>query len=206
MRLSVFALARSLRQSFHESSIDPFSKVQWISKPFLNKNMPTVSPLAAPHRSLGVVTVMDTPTGHWHVIDAAGKTVGGVASHIAVLLQGKHLPSYDSTRVSGDNVIVVNAVRVVMNGHSWDTKVYKFDRKAHPKGPKIVTAKTVMARNPSMIVGYPSTDAFFPDQPGSEEDAPQEQVETPLVQTPFRIRRRNTPSLGNTPSGGSSGQ
>ncbi|KAK1934707.1 putative 50S ribosomal protein L13 [Babesia divergens] len=151
MKLSFFVLARSLRQGFHESPVDPFSKVQWVSKPFLNKNMPTVSPLAAPHRSLGVVTVMDTPTGNWHVIDAAGKTVGGVASHIAVLLQGKHLPSYNSAKVSGDNVIVVNAVRVVMNGHSWDTKVYKFDRKAHPKGPKIITAKTVMARNPSMI-------------------------------------------------------
>lgn len=57
------------------------------------------------------------------------QTVGGVASHIAFLLQGKHLPSYNSAKVSGDNVIVVNAVRVVMNGHSWDTKVYKFDRK-----------------------------------------------------------------------------
>ncbi|KAK2197350.1 bifunctional Ribosomal protein L13/Ribosomal protein L13 superfamily [Babesia duncani] len=39
-----------------------------------------------------------------------------------------------------------------MNGHTWDTKVYKFDRKAHPKGPKILTAKTVMARNPGMII------------------------------------------------------
>lgn len=86
MKLSFFVLARSLRQGFHESPVDPFSKVQWcvngrcisfifirVSKPFLNKNMPTVSPLAAPHRSLGVVTVMDTPTGNWHVIDAAGK-------------------------------------------------------------------------------------------------------------------------------------
>ncbi|KAK1442032.1 ribosomal protein L13 like protein [Babesia gibsoni] len=152
MRLSIPVFARNLRQSFHEGSIDPFSKVQWVSKPFLNKNMPTISPLATPHRSLGVVTVMDTPTGHWHVIDAAGKTVGGVASNIAVLLQGKHLPTYNSAKVSGDNVIVVNAVRVVMNGHSWDTKVYKFDRKAYSKGPKIVTAKTVMARNPAMII------------------------------------------------------
>ncbi|EDO06923.1 Ribosomal protein L13 family protein [Babesia bovis T2Bo] len=39
-----------------------------------------------------------------------------------------------------------------MNGHSWDTKVYKFDRKAHPKGPKIITAKTMMGRNPAMII------------------------------------------------------
>ncbi|CDR95757.1 50S ribosomal protein L13, putative [Babesia bigemina] len=156
MRLCSWLLARSLRQGFHESPVNPFAKVQWVSTPFLKKNMPTVSPLATPHRSLGVVTVMDTPTGHWHVIDADGKTVGGVASHIAVLLQGKHLPTYDSTRVSGDNVIVVNAVRVVMNGHSWDTKVYKFDRKAHPKGPKIITAKTVMARNPAMISPDPT--------------------------------------------------
>ncbi|EDO06931.1 Ribosomal protein L13 family protein [Babesia bovis T2Bo] len=152
MRLSILALARSLRQGYHEGNIDPFAKVQWISQPFLNGNMPTVSPLAPAHRSLGVVTVTDTPTGNWHIIDAAEKTVGAIASHIAVILQGKHLPTYDSAKVSGDNVIVVNAVRVLMNGHSWDTKVYKFDRKAHPKGPKIITAKTMMARNPAMII------------------------------------------------------
>ncbi|AFZ80221.1 60S ribosomal protein L13, putative [Theileria equi strain WA] len=152
MFLSVARSARSLRSSFHESPVNPFSKVQWISRPFLKKNMPSISPLATPHKSLKAITHMNTPTGNWHIIDAADRTVGSVASHISILLQGKHLPTYETNKVSGDNIIVVNAVRLVMNGHSWDTKVYKFDRKSHSKGPKIITAKTLMARNPAMIL------------------------------------------------------
>nr|PVC52383.1 ribosomal protein L13 [Theileria orientalis] len=123
-----------------------------VSKPFLKKNLPTISPLATPHQSLGAITHMDTTAGNWHIIDAANKTVGSIASHVSVILQGKHLPTYQPNRITGDNVIIVNAVNVTMNGHTWDTKVYKFDRKAHPKGPKVVTAKTIMARNPAMIL------------------------------------------------------
>ncbi|UKK00263.2 ribosomal protein L13 [Theileria orientalis] len=145
-------LKLNLRSSFHEGTVNPFSKVQWVSRPFLKKNLPTVSPLATPHQSLGAITHMDTTAGNWHIIDAANKTVGSIASHVSVILQGKHLPTYQPNRITGDNVIIVNAVNVIMNGHTWDTKVYKFDRKAHPKGPKIVTAKTIMARNPAMIL------------------------------------------------------
>ncbi|XP_954366.1 ribosomal protein l13, putative [Theileria annulata] len=152
MFISKFLLARSLRSSFHEGTVNPFSKVQWVSRPFLKKNLPTVSPLATPHQSLGAITHMDTTAGNWHIIDAANKTVGSIASHVSVILQGKHLPTYQPNKVTGDNVIIVNAINVVMNGHSWDTKVYKFDRKAHPKGPKIITAKTIMANNPGMIL------------------------------------------------------
>ncbi|UKJ87850.2 ribosomal protein L13 [Theileria orientalis] len=145
-------LKLNLRSSFHEGTVNPFSKVQWVSRPFLKKNLPTVSPLATPHQSLGAITHMDTTAGNWHIIDAANKTVGSIASHVSVILQGKHLPTYQPNRITGDNVIIVNAVNVTMNGHTWDTKVYKFDRKAHPKGPKILTAKTIMARNPAMIL------------------------------------------------------
>ncbi|BAM38866.1 ribosomal protein L13 [Theileria orientalis strain Shintoku] len=145
-------LKLNLRASFHEGTVNPFSKVQWVSKPFLKKNLPTISPLATPHQSLGAITHMDTTAGNWHIIDAANKTVGSIASHVSVILQGKHLPTYQPNRITGDNVIIVNAVNVTMNGHTWDTKVYKFDRKAHPKGPKVVTAKTIMARNPAMIL------------------------------------------------------
>ncbi|EAN33613.1 Ribosomal protein L13 family protein [Theileria parva strain Muguga] len=152
MFISKSLLARSLRSSFHEGNVNPFSKVQWVSRPFLKKNLPTVSPLATPHQSLGAITHMDTTAGNWHIIDASNKTVGSIASHVAVILQGKHLPTYQPNKVTGDNVIIVNAIHVTMNGHSWDTKVYKFDRKAHPKGPKIITAKTIMANNPGMIL------------------------------------------------------
>jgi ribosomal protein L13 len=50
-------------------------------------------------------------------------------------------------------VILVNAIHATLPGHTWDTKVYKFwrTRKSDPRGPKIITAKSLMFRNPSMI-------------------------------------------------------
>ncbi|SJK85879.1 large subunit ribosomal protein L13 [Babesia microti strain RI] len=150
--LSRVFLGRSFRQSFHESPINPFANQQWVSTPFLKRNMPSESPLAAKHESKGAITILNTPKGNWHIIDLKGKTVGGAAAHIAKLLQGKHNPTFTPNEVCGDNVIAVNAVHLTMNGHSWDTKVYKFHRKADSRGPKIVTAKTVMANNPAMIL------------------------------------------------------
>ena len=47
----------------------------------------------------------------WHVIDAAGQSLGRVASLAASVLQGKHKPTYTPFLDTGDHVIVVNAAR-----------------------------------------------------------------------------------------------
>lgn len=141
------------KASFHEGAINPFADVQWISNPFMKRNMPRDHPLAKQHTSLKAVTLLDEETGiHFHVVDAKGRSVGGLAAQIVRLLQGKHRVDYNPNSAAGDSVIVVNAIHVKMAGHSWDTKVYAFNRKAHPAGPKLITAKTMMARNPAMIV------------------------------------------------------
>ncbi|CDI80921.1 50S ribosomal protein L13, putative, partial [Eimeria acervulina] len=148
------------KSSFHEGKIDPFANVQWIARPFMKRNMPRDHVLAKPHRSLKAVTMLDEETqNHWHILDAKGKasvsarnrSVGGLAAQICRLLQGKHRVDYSPLKVSGDSVVVVNAIHVKFSGHTWDTKIYRFPRKTHPGGPKVVTAKTIMARNPSMI-------------------------------------------------------
>mmetsp|Transcript_53665 Transcript_53665/g.104936 ORF Transcript_53665/g.104936 Transcript_53665/m.104936 type:complete len:281 (+) Transcript_53665:109-951(+) len=138
--------------SYHEEKIDPFADVQWISRPFQKKNMPTEHFRAKPHRSLNAITVMDTPTGIWHIVDAKNRSVGGLAQRIACLLMGKHKVTMQRSTPGGDNVIVVNAIHVKFKGHTWDTKVYKFPRPAVASGPKIVTAKTIMFKKPSMIL------------------------------------------------------
>jgi len=91
-------------------------------------------------------------TGTWHVLDAKGLTVGHLAYRIGRLLQGKHRTDYNPLKVKGDHVIVVNTIHSVLPGHTWDAKVYRFSRKTHPGGPQIITAKTMMARNPPMIL------------------------------------------------------
>lgn len=58
------------------------------------------------------------------------QSVGGLAAQIVRLLQGKHRVDFTPRTAAGDSVIIVNAIHVKMAGHSWDTKVYKFDRKS----------------------------------------------------------------------------
>eukprot|EP00922_Rhytidocystis_sp_ex-Travisia-forbesii_P045136 GHVS01067278.1.p1 GENE.GHVS01067278.1~~GHVS01067278.1.p1 ORF type:complete len:235 (+),score=11.70 GHVS01067278.1:83-787(+) len=151
-RLGGILRSLKLKGSFSEGNIDPFSKVQWVSRPFREKNMPRDHPHCRPHHSKEAITVADSETGSWHVIDARGKSVGGLAARISRLLQGKHRVDYTPLHASLDNVILVNAIHVVYNGHTWDTKVYRFSRPSHPRGSKVMTAKTMMVKNPSMIM------------------------------------------------------
>ncbi|PFH35236.1 putative 50S ribosomal protein L13 [Besnoitia besnoiti] len=155
MWTSLLRLSQSYpKGSFHEGNINPFADVQWISRPFMKRNMPRDHhPLAKQHTSLKALTMLDEESGnHWHVLDGKGRSVGGLAAQVVRLLQGKHRVDFTPRTAAGDSVIVVNAVHLKMAGHTWDTKVYKFDRKTHPGGPKVITAKTIMARNPAMIL------------------------------------------------------
>ncbi|KAF8821424.1 putative 50S ribosomal protein L13 [Cardiosporidium cionae] len=151
-RLSQVRGAGYPRASFHETAVNPFADVQWVSRPFQKKNMPREHPSAVPHISKNAISVIGPSAATYHIIDAKDRSVGSLASQISRLLQGKHRVDFQPSKIKGDNVIVVNAVHLAFRGHTWDTKIYKFDRRTHPKGPKIVTAKTIMARNPAMIL------------------------------------------------------
>jgi large subunit ribosomal protein L13 len=60
----------------------------------------------------------------WVLIDASGLVVGRLASVVAMRLRGKHKPTYTPHVDCGDNVIVVNAEKVVLTGRKLDQKVY----------------------------------------------------------------------------------
>ncbi len=60
----------------------------------------------------------------WWVVDAGGKVVGRLASDIAMILMGKHRPTYTPHVDTGDYVIVVNAEKVVFSGKKWEQKRY----------------------------------------------------------------------------------
>jgi large subunit ribosomal protein L13 len=61
----------------------------------------------------------------WVMIDASGLVVGRLASIIALRLRGKHKPSYTPHVDDGDNVIVINAAKVVLTGRKREQKVYR---------------------------------------------------------------------------------
>ena len=79
----------------------------------------------------------------WVLIDAKGLVVGRLASIIALRLRGKHKPTYTPHVDCGDNVIVVNAERVVLTGRKVDRKVYHHHT-GHIGGIKERTAKFLL--------------------------------------------------------------
>ena len=81
----------------------------------------------------------------WHVLDAEGKTLGAVATEAAVLLRGKHKPTYTPHVDTGDFVIVVNAEKAVLTGKKLLQKEY-ITHSGFPGGLKR-TAYSVMMKN-----------------------------------------------------------
>jgi large subunit ribosomal protein L13 len=61
----------------------------------------------------------------WVMIDASGLVVGRLASIVAMRLRGKHKPSFTPHVDDGDNVIIVNAEKVVLTGRKRENKVYR---------------------------------------------------------------------------------
>ncbi len=60
----------------------------------------------------------------WILIDAKGLVVGRLASIIALRLRGKHKPTFTPHLDDGDNIIVINAEKVVLTGRKREDKVY----------------------------------------------------------------------------------
>ncbi len=60
----------------------------------------------------------------WYVVDAAGKPLGRVAAQVAVLLRGKHKPTFAPHVDCGDNVIVINCKDAVLTGNKLTQKYY----------------------------------------------------------------------------------
>ena len=87
----------------------------------------------------------------WHVIDAVGLVVGKLASKAAMLLMGKHKPSYTPFLDTGDHVIVINAKKVRLTGRKEDAKVYRHFT-GYPGGLVEKTFKRVREEKPTRIV------------------------------------------------------
>jgi large subunit ribosomal protein L13 len=88
----------------------------------------------------------------WVLIDASGLVVGRLASLVAMRLRGKHKASYTPHVDCGDNVIVVNADKVVLTGRKRDQKVY-YHHTGYPGGIKERSAKSILeGRFPERVV------------------------------------------------------
>src|SRR5256884_5945690 len=79
----------------------------------------------------------------WVVIDATGLVVGRLATVVAMRLRGKHKPTYTPHVDDGDNVIIVNAVKILLTGKKRENKVYRHHT-GYIGGIKERTARSIL--------------------------------------------------------------
>jgi large subunit ribosomal protein L13 len=86
----------------------------------------------------------------WLLVDATDKIVGRLASEIAVILMGKHRPTYTPHVDTGDFVVVVNCEKVRFTGKKWEQKTYAWYT-GYP-GQRTITAEDRLEKRPELIL------------------------------------------------------
>ncbi len=87
----------------------------------------------------------------WFVVDAEGKTLGRIATQIAMILRGKHKPTYTPHVDTGDFVIVVNADKVHLTGKKLQDKIY-YHHSQYPGGLKSIRAGELRSKDPERMI------------------------------------------------------
>lgn len=92
-----------------------------------------------------------TVNKNWVVVDAEGQTLGRLASKVALLLRGKRKPNYTPHVDCGDNVIILNAEKVVLSGNKMADKTYIWHT-GYPGGQRTTNPEQMMAKFPERVL------------------------------------------------------
>jgi large subunit ribosomal protein L13 len=92
-----------------------------------------------------------TVNKEWLLVDAEGETLGRMASKVAYLLRGKHKPSFTPHVDCGDNVVIINAEKIVLTGNKWSDKSY-LRYTGYPGGQRSTSVKQLLDKNPEGIL------------------------------------------------------
>ncbi|QIK53513.1 50S ribosomal protein L13 [Dysgonomonas sp. HDW5B] len=92
-----------------------------------------------------------TAKKEWVVIDASGQTLGRLASKVAMLLRGKYKPSFTPHVDCGDNVVIINADKVVLTGNKWTDRVY-LRYTGYPGGQRETTPQVLMGKGADRLM------------------------------------------------------
>ncbi len=87
----------------------------------------------------------------WYIVDAENKILGRLATEIATVLRGKNKPEFTPHMDMGDNIIVINAEKVVLSGNKFEDKNY-FSHSQYPGGKKFMSIKKVMEEKPEFVI------------------------------------------------------
>ena len=97
----------------------------------------------------------------WHLIDAKGEVLGRLASKVAILLMGKQKSTYSTHMDSGDNVVVINAEKIITTGKKAEQKVYR-SHSGYPGGFKEVSFEKMSKEHPNRIIEF-AVSGMLPD-------------------------------------------
>jgi len=89
----------------------------------------------------------------WFVVDAAGKTLGRLASEIAFRLRGKHKPQFTPHVDTGDYIVVVNADKVAVTGRKAEQKTY-FRFTGYIGNMKSITFDKLIVEHPERAIEF----------------------------------------------------
>jgi large subunit ribosomal protein L13 len=87
----------------------------------------------------------------WYLVDAQDMVLGRLASEVASILKGKRKPIYSTHLDVGDNVIVVNADKIVLTGNKLEKKIH-YRHSGYPGGLKETAYADLMKRKPDFVV------------------------------------------------------
>jgi len=87
----------------------------------------------------------------WYIIDADNQILGRLATEIAVILRGKHKPTYTPHLLTGDFVVVVNAAKVAVTRNRLDQKMY-YRHSQYPGGLRQETLRQAMQKHPERVI------------------------------------------------------
>jgi large subunit ribosomal protein L13 len=93
----------------------------------------------------------ETVEKEWYIIDAKDVVLGRLASVVAMVLRGKHKPSFTPHVDCGDNVIVINADKVKLTGAKMTDKQY-VRHSGYPGGQRTQTPEDLLSKKPEAVV------------------------------------------------------
>src|SRR5471032_451011 len=93
----------------------------------------------------------ETVQRDWFVVDAAGQTLGRLASEVARRLRGKHKPEYTPHVDTGDFVVIVNAEKIKVTGDKSKNKMY-YRYSGYQSGLKEVSFEQLLAKYPDRVI------------------------------------------------------
>ncbi len=90
-------------------------------------------------------------THDWYIVDAEGKTLGRLATQIAMRLRGKHKPSFTPHVDTGDYIVVINADKIQVTGKKAQDKKY-YRHSGYPGGIKETNFTKLIAHKPEDVI------------------------------------------------------